>query len=273
MAEKPHLLIWGGPVASSNMKAQLPPPLQLVTVNQGVGGIGSNAFRDLALSMVDSDGHILPTLLARMDWTLDDFADVSLSGFSAFHGFANEVLLRDADLVTACVCLDACFSSFEHPAKAGYVKFGEKAARGEKLFVLSGSLGGGQTFTTGVECVIKNVEASAEQAGLALRDVPVPDGVPQPSRAIGVGGLVGLDYQGAYTHVGHVHNLSTPLLQGYLAPWLESRTLPPGNESASSSKKSRTGLVVGFLGALALTGALIVSSKSSASESQEKGRE
>lgn len=257
-----HLLIWGGPVASFDMKAQQLPDVTLLTISQGVGGIGSNAFRDLALSKVDGNGRILPTLLADKGLSIDQFEDISLAGFSAFHGMANEILKRDSDLVTACVCLDACFSSFEHLEKDGYVLFGSMAANEEKLFVMSGSLGGGQTFSTGVACVIANAQAAAQVAGKELAAVEVPEGVPVPTQALGVGGLVALDYQMAFTHVGHVKQLGGPLLDAYLAPWLLERKVPYPAPKPESQSSSSAGKVLGAVAGLALfTGVLVVVNK------------
>ncbi len=215
------LLIWGGPVyADTPGKVAWRRPTTSLVRNTGIDGIGSNAFAALAESLRDASGHILPNLLAAAGATRGQFDKVAIAGFSAFHGLAAPLLAADGDAIDACVLHDACFSSYAGLEKRGYVSFGARAARGEKLFVATASAGGGGEYSTGFECVWANANAAAASAGRALQPYTPPASLPVPARGARAGNLIVLDYQGAYMHGDHVNQLGVPVLDAFLAPYL-----------------------------------------------------
>lgn len=226
-----RLVIWGGPVARSNLSVEL--EADVLTVSQGVGGIGSNAFRDLALSYLDEEGHILPRFLLSRGIAIGDYDGIILAGFSAFHGFANEVLKHDLDRVVGLLSLDACFSSFENLAKEGYVRLGEKAARGNAAVVLTSSFGGGATFSTGSQCVWATAKEVEKRTGMPLEVLGTPDGVPPPIDAKKIGDFYVLDYEDLFTHGDHVNKIGHALMQAYLVP-MANGTFPSHAEPSSS---------------------------------------
>ena len=142
---KPSLLIWGGPVfADTPTKVQWKSPVDILVVNQGAnGGIGSDAFAQLGASLKGADGRILDNLLTSRGKKRGDYGKIAIAGFSAWHGLANQLLLADGDLIDAAISVDSCFSAMNSPAKPGYAAFARMAARGQKLFVLTASKGGG----------------------------------------------------------------------------------------------------------------------------------
>lgn len=252
-----NLVIWGGPVSRSDLKVDIPPDTEVVVFNQGVGGIGSNAFRDLALSYLDADGHILPGLLRSKGIHEEDYDRIVLAGFSAFHGMANEILKHDADRVIGLISLDACFSAKEALSKKGYEDFSRKAIRGEAVVVMTSSLGGGQTFSTGEECVLATANAAMNAEGVEPVALQV-DGIPEPEKAFRAGDLYVLDYAGKYIHQQHVWILAEPILNAFLLPILEG-TLPSSNalQPTSASKSgSSWGIFLGITAALLTAGSI-----------------
>ncbi|HNT35546.1 MAG TPA: hypothetical protein PKH07_11165 [bacterium] len=252
-----NLVIWGGPVSRSDLKVDVPLDTEVVVFNQGVGGIGSNAFRDLALSYLDADDHILPGLLRSKGIQEEDFDRIVLAGFSAFHGMANEILKHDADRVIGLISLDACFSSKEALSKKGYEEFSRKAIRGEAVVVMTASLGGGQTFSTGEECVLATAEAamSAENVDPVALQV---EGIPEPEKAFKAGDLYVLDYAGKYSHQQHVWVLAQPILNAFLLPILEGK-LPSSNAlqpMGTSKSNGAWGIFLGIAAALATVGSI-----------------
>ena len=222
----PSLLIWGGPVQASDIKAvRWMSPVSVLVISRGPdGGFGSSSFSQLAASCKDKDGHILPTLLARNHLSADMFGRIAIAGFSAFHGLASPLLLADGDAIDAAILNDACFSSYDHLAKSGYVSYGERAALGEKLMVMTASAGGGKSvgYSTGYECANASFNGAASAAGVQpeLYNPPLP--LPSPQSGIGkrAGDLFYLDYHSDYSHGDHVHKLAVPVLDIFLAPYL-----------------------------------------------------
>lgn len=248
-----NLVIWGGPVGKKDLAVELPQDTDLLVVSRGVGGgIGSSAFSDLALSYVDQEGHLLRSFLSSTGRDLDAYQKVILAGFSAFHGFANEVLKHDLERVTGLISLDACFSSLDHPAKAGYVLLAERAIRNQAAMVMTSSLGGGQTFTSGADCVWATVQQALVEEEAELTDLVVPDGVPSPTQGGQAGSLFVLDYQEQYIHQEHVWKLAAPILHAYLLPMLSGEIPVPTEPASSHGSGAITGLVMGAVVATAV---------------------
>lgn len=256
------LLVWGGPVMEANLDGiAWPLNTDIVTFSRGPdGGIGSSSFDLLGKSYLRSDGHILPHLLASRDIDIDDYDQIAISGFSAFHGLGNLLLHHDADRINAAVPLDACFSAYGSLAKKGYVAFAKMAARGERLFVMTASWGGGGAYSTGFECVWAQVKGALGSEDALGPITDLPQGVPEPDLGGQTEGLVVLDYREHkdITHGDHVHKLARPVLQGYLVPYLANGTIVGATGGANHDGGWSTGAKVAAMvgGAVALTAAV-----------------
>lgn len=250
------LFLWGGPVSTSDVAhVEWQRPTEVVTFNEGIGGIGSSNFSALAESFRGPDGRILPRLLASRGKHVENYEKISIGGFSAFHGLANLLLLSDGDSIAAAVLLDACFSALANEPKKGYLAFGSEAAHGEKLLVYTSSMGGGQTYTTGSACARKNFDAACAAAG-ALPVSALPRD-PLPPMTVGLceqaGDLHLLDYGAQFSHGDHVHKLGVPALDAYLVPYLAKAPLPigpgplpaPGEKPTSPSSSAGLWLLAG----------------------------
>lgn len=257
------LLVWGGPVMEANLDGiEWPLNTDIVVFSRGPdGGIGSSSFDLLGKSYLRDDGHILPHLLASRDIDIDAYDQIAISGFSAFHGLGNLLLHHDADRINAAVPLDACFSAYGSLAKKGYMAFAERAARGERLFVMTASWGGGGAYSTGFECVWAQVKGALGSEDALGPITELPQGVPEPDRGGQTEGLVVLDYREHkdITHGDHVHKLAVPVLQGYLVPYLANGTIVGAREGASGesggwSTGTKVAAMVG--GAAVLAGAI-----------------
>jgi hypothetical protein len=237
-------LIWSGPVSDFDLNGLVfARQTKIITVGKGAGGgISSSAFQQLAESMRDAQGHILPAILALKGLTVDTVGTIAIAGFSAFHGLASPLLAADGDRIAAAVLLDACFSSATNPPKSGFVIFGSMAARGERLMVYTASSGQNAPplppSTTGWQCALANAGAGAAEGGTALHAAQAPKGVPPPhqGQVYRAGGLYVLDYRAELPHGDHVHKLAVPVLQSMLVPYMASRQLPddPGQADVAS---------------------------------------
>jgi len=237
------------------LKVQIPDDTDVIVVNQGIGGISSNAFRNLALSYVDENGQVLPRFLASKGLLLDGYDKIVLAGFSAFHGFANEVLKREANRITGLISLDACFSAKSHLPKEGYVLLSRRAIQGHAVVVLTASLGGGQTFSTGQECVIATAAEAMELEGVEPSPVSV-QGIPAPERSFMSGDLYVLDYGGKFSHGQHVSTLAEPILTRFLLPILEGDLPSVSVVSENSRSGSNAGVaLVGLAAFFSMVGA------------------
>lgn len=221
------LLIWAGPVFSDTpTKVLWPADLDVDVL--ALTGHGSSYFSTLAESYRGPDGRILPRLLAAHGRSAGNYDKIALAGFSAGHGLMNLVAASDTDLVDAIVAIDSCFSAIEAPRKKGYAAFAQKAANGGALLVFTVGPGGGPgsgatvgpgspDFSTAYDCVM----ASVEGAG-SLTSFRPPEGLPTPpQQALRSGGVVVLDYR-QLRHDQHVADLSVPVMQTFLAPWLDT---------------------------------------------------
>lgn len=261
------MLIWGGPVFAPGSAPSSQDDIGrvrwgasapvIITVNQSSnGGFSSGAFSQLAAEL-RGQGGILDALLARKGLSRVVVDKIAIAGFSAFHGLAAPLLEDDGERIGAALLLDACFSAVDPPwTKKGYVSFGARAAKGEKLMVYSSSYGGGKSApfpsSTGTECAGANFEASLDAIG--TRDVssfdlrgfaPGYEG-PLPKKAFRSGDLFLLDYQGSLQHGEHVHRLTEGLSEAFLVPFFSGEGFSGG---LSSGKKWAIGLgIAAFLG-------------------------
>jgi len=228
------LLIWGGPVMAMNIaKVRWMSPVTPLVVNHGPdGGIGSSSFSMLADSYRDAQGRILPNLLAKYGLKRSMFDRVAIAGFSAFHGLASPLLLADGDSIDAAVLDDACFSNYASLAKKGYVSFGARAARGERLMVMTTSAGGGPSvgYSTGYECGDASFAGAVAESGVSPEPYspPVPVPVPISGKGQRAGDFFYLNYNTDYAHGDHVHKLAVPVLDVFLAPYLARPLGAPG---------------------------------------------
>lgn len=115
-----------------------PTDTQLIGLNPNVSGEPNSAhYAQLAASLKDSSGRILPNLLAKYAKGID-VGRVAFVGFSAAHGFLDPYARNDADreATSAYLLFDATFDGFgaKH-GKPGYVAFARDAAEGKRLLV------------------------------------------------------------------------------------------------------------------------------------------
>lgn len=228
-AKKRVLLVWGGPVfADTPDKVHWPDNVSVDKIV--VSGNGSDWFSNAAEQWRGADGRILANLAAANGKNLADYQMVALAGFSAFHGLAAKILDVDSDKVDAVVLLDSCFSAMGHPAKAGYTKFAQKAARGGGLMVATYGPGGGpgsgatlgfpgaQDFSSGTDCVMESVKPAG-----ALHKDKVADGLPEgdDGYVLQNGGLTVIPWK-RFQHQAHINTYGVPVMQAYLAPYLAS---------------------------------------------------
>jgi len=225
------LLIWGGPVMRSNLDGidwgSTKPRIEVFSSGPG-GGIGSSSFAALAESMRDASGHVLPNLLASRGLRRDQFDKVAIAGFSAFHGLASALLDADADMIDAAFLLDACFSSVSPTSwtKRGYVDFGARAAKRDKVLVYTASAGGGPggqyPSSTGSECMLANLKASSQKAGVTLSSYIPPAPMPMGD-GLRAGALVGIDYgpqfSSGFTHADLINRIGVQTMQAFAAPF------------------------------------------------------
>lgn len=115
-----------------------PKETKLIPLSPAVSGEPNSAhYSQLAASLKDADGRILPNLLSKYAKGLD-VERVAFVGFSAAHGFLDPFARNDADreATSAYLLFDATFDGFgaKH-GKPGYVAFARDAAEGDRLMV------------------------------------------------------------------------------------------------------------------------------------------
>ncbi len=219
------LVIWCGPVSTSNLKtARLPAGARVVTVNRGAGkdpkapNIGSSNFELLASQV----GGSLRTLLDQRGVDLDTCGTVTLAGFSAGWGLM-EPLLRGTDgaRVDVLYAADAYYTGPGRQVKPGYRAFLERAAAGRALAILTTSNIAGPNYPSSAAAVEKLTE------GLGLEPITLGPELPRPERAVGKLGAIWADYGGQpFKHVGHATKLAPLYFSHVVTPYLERRALP-----------------------------------------------
>lgn len=212
------------------------PPPEILTIS----GNGSSHFAQLAIGW-KRDGHILPQLLAQYGRSASDYSSISLSGFSAGHGLVDPLLLLDGDSINAAVMFDACFTLRGGNGKSGYASFGERAARGERLLVLTSSHGqNGKDLPpsdTGSECALASFDRSVMTVGASTSSFEVPAPIPTfnpKGNFYGPGTLEThraglffvLDYGPLFFHGDHINLLSRDVLSAFLAPYIATGQVP-----------------------------------------------
>lgn len=212
-----HLLIWAGPVSQSNLRsARLPAGTEIVTVNEGDGGISSTAFSRLGARVRSLAGLLVDR---GVSIELTRCETVTLAGFSAAHGLF-EQLLRDPTTfarVDALAAFDAYYTGADLTVKRGYRAFCDRAAQGRALAVLTTSDTGGPNYPSAQAAVAELVK------GLPLRERPPPPRIPPPQSTRTAGGLIWLDYAGRYKHVQHATEIAPRVLSEIVTPYLEGR--------------------------------------------------
>lgn len=115
-----------------------PKETKLIPLSPNVSGEPNGAhYAQLAASLKDADGRILPNLLSKYAKGID-VERVAFVGFSAAHGFLDPYARNDADreATSAYLLFDATFDGFgSKHGKPGYVAFARDAAAGERLMV------------------------------------------------------------------------------------------------------------------------------------------
>ncbi len=130
------LVFFAGPVIVKQAFKDVPwkTPTSIVPIQ----GAGSTYFSNLADSLRDGSGRVLPNLLRQYGHTTrQDIGRLYLCSYSAGWGLLNKVFLNDADRaeVDACVLSDSSFGTGLH----GHAKFAADAIRGTKLMVATTS--------------------------------------------------------------------------------------------------------------------------------------
>lgn len=204
-----------GPMSASQLgSVAWQRPTKVVTLNSGPPGysdqdgtIGPGAFAALWQSYGSVEA------VARANG-ITDLGSVGLVAFSAGWAFADPALAEGQ--VAGALLLDACFApapGFSTLVKPGYASFAARAARGERLLVMTGGQGG--RYHTGAACVRQN----ADTVGGAWQAWSPPTG-PSPVTARRLGQFYAAEYPASVAHGGHVSVLGRPLADGLLAPWL-----------------------------------------------------
>lgn len=209
------LVILVGPMSAAQLGAVAwQRPTKVVTINSGPAGYS------------DQDGTIGPGAFAAK-WAemgsvaavaeqagITDLGAVGLVAFSAGWAFAAPALAEAK--VAGALLLDACFApaaGFSTLVKNGYASYADRAARGNRLLVMTGGQGG--RFHPGAACVWANVEHAASSW-----EAWEPPTSPSPVRAVKTGSLYAAEYPASVAHGAHVTVLGRPLANDLLAPWL-----------------------------------------------------
>lgn len=220
------LVILVGPLSGSQLGTiAWQRPTKVVTLNSGPPGysdqdgtIGPGAFA----ALWDRYGSVAAVAEAN---GITDLGSVGLIAFSAGWAFADKALAEGK--VAGALLLDACFApapGFSTLVKPGYASYADRAARGNRLLVMTGGQGG--RYHTGAACVWQNVsEASASW------EAWTPPTGPQPTQAMKAGQLYAAEYPASVAHGAHVSTLGRPLAQDLLAPWLAGG--PPASSGSS----------------------------------------
>jgi hypothetical protein len=235
MATKPDLVIFAGPViVKPAFKAiQWANPTSVVTVN----GAGSTYFANLADSLRDGQGRILPSLLSRYARTTrDQVGHLALCSYSAGWGLLNKVFLVDADRaeVDACVLSDSAFGTGLH----GHEAFAADAMDGERLMVGHSSNNSANAamgiMKTGRSTWQEIIGAATAASGHSLSQTDVRPPMPAPSGGVwNAGKFFWLDYvkpgsadnQGNdFTHAEH-HDLAANAWSAYLVPYFAGKSI------------------------------------------------
>jgi hypothetical protein len=210
-----------------------PSDTKLIPLSPNVTGEPNSAhYSQLAASLKDADGRILPNLLAKHAKGLD-VKRVAFVGFSAAHGFLDPYARNDADreATSAYLLFDATFDGFgaKH-GKPGYVAFARDAAEGKRLLVTTTAnsatwdpVAKKATHLTGTESweLVWNdllAEGFSESLTEPSGEMPVPAGGVHR-----IGDLVWYEYvkadgssQIAHTDMG---KLIKPMLEAHLLPY------------------------------------------------------
>lgn len=215
-----NLLIWTGPVMSSNLNGvNLPPDTQVLTLSC----TGSECAQ-----------HAMPLsqLLAEHGMSRGQFDKVVVSGFSAAHNALNTLLGADDDgdnRIDGAVLLDACFGLAGSPGKSGYAAYSAKAASGRRVMVFTASAGQNgpdlPPSTTGAECAIYNAATGAAAVGKTLSPTSLAPGMSDaPMTAQRAGNLLVLDASANYPSTLHgdmINRWGVATLNSYLVPILD----------------------------------------------------
>ena len=220
------LVLLVGPMSASQLGTiAWQRPTKVVTLNSGPpgysdqdGAIGPGAFA----ALWQSYGSVAAVASAH---GIDDLGSVGLIAFSAGWAFADRALAEGK--VAGALLLDACFApapGFSTLVKPGYASYADRAARGNRLLVMTGGQGG--RYHPGAACVWQNVSGASEDWATWT-----PPTGPAPTKAMQAGQLYAAEYPSSVSHGGHVSTLGHSLAQDMLAPWLAGG--PPAGTGSS----------------------------------------
>lgn len=254
------LFYWGGPVTSKQAKqVAWKRPTEILTY----GRDGSNANAAVYDELSAADGFAWAEMARRAGIDPNQLGSLGIGGFSAFHGFANRMLLNPVDRsrVKYVHLADACFQgAASSDPKRGFVEFGKLAATDpDKLMVVTTNGPWGEDIhycyegtcydlTSGALCMQRVWETVLAETGLSgeVRVPKTPAGVPAPTRAMAVGNLLWFHYENN-DHAFHVHSIATPYMQAFGAPFMAGKTYP--GEPSWLSRYSGPILALGIISA------------------------
>lgn len=237
------LLLWTGPVSTSNLNGiNWVNPTKIITINQGIGGIGSSHFSALGQSL---GSNPVQAILAQYGLSAGDFEHIGIAGFSAAHGLISHVLKsEDAGLIDFVGAFDAYYTGHDKTIKPGYLNFAKRAESGAVTMVMTSSGFAGPGYPSGADSVRPMIES------LQLFPVNVPSGVPVPQEALGKGGFIWANYGTSFQHVDHVHKLLVPWMNAIGAKGLAGQS--PGAGIFGNPADSSALVFVGIAAAAAL---------------------
>jgi hypothetical protein len=270
------LFYWGGPVTDKQPKAVAwERPTAILSDGRTGSDAASAAYREFSAK----DGFAWQQMARKAKIEPEQLGSLGIGGFSAFHGFANAFLRNDQDRrrVKYVHLADACFMGRGATEPfGGYLKYAVEAASGlDKLMVVTTNGPWGEPIyycwdygppkgkvcydlTSGAQCfaLVWNgvLDALGPEAESQVVQPIAPPGVKPPDRAMQIGNLLWFHYEpaGGDSHGMHVHELATPYLQFFGAPWM-ARSQYPGMPVPKGMSRGWKLAAVG-IGAAALTG-------------------
>jgi hypothetical protein len=251
------LVIFAGPVIVKQTFKNIPwkTPTTIVPIQ----GAGSTHFANLAASLKDGQGRILPNLLRQhAHVSRQEVGKLYLCAYSAGWGLLNALFKVDADReeVDACVLTDAAFGTGLH----GHAKYAADAIRGDKLMVAT-TTNNSANASLGILKTARSTWLDIQQEAIGLAQCYCEPGqvsarAPMPEPSGGVWKTGGSLYWYDYVKPGSADNQGNDLTHGEhhdLAPaaWTAYLANPPFGVSSLMGWKQWVGAGVAAAGLLA----------------------
>lgn len=223
---KPGVIIWMGPVSTSNLSGVvLPPNWQIVTISQEVvaptqtGGVAltPTMFRTYAATLGQDP---LGTLMKR---ATNSPELAVLASFSAGAGLLESILgVNTGDArIRAVLSADSYYGLAVKPGYLAQAK--ASIASGVPFWLTTSNVG--SSLSSGLHSGSESVVPFADALGLGVTPA-FPTGMPKPVVTRDDSGVQWLDYQGLYSHVQHATILAPAALNIWFNVLAGVRTLP-----------------------------------------------